>query len=225
MKQSFCLSRSMRALVYFFTAVALCVSIMAGAIVPAYAAGHGWVEITSEVPGELNSYIIFSVIEDETQEEYDFPVLAENGFSAFDEIPMGKYTVAGAWVYQDYRYTVTADLTNFVIEENSLVSVKLTVTMPGEGSEISLEGTQENNVSEPNPDEPFLENSEEGSAEEPVANEEPEKLQPDGPGVEDEESPTESRSVWVNVVITVVGVLVFAGIFFGIYFLSRRRYR
>lgn len=195
---------------------------MAGTIVPACATGHGWVEITSEVPGELKNYIILSVIEDETQEEYDYPVLAENGFSAFDEIPVGAYTVAGAWVYQDYRYTVTANVTNFVVEENSLIPIKLTVGIPGEGSEISLEGTQENNeIDEPVGEDIPVENEEEEPDEKS-----PTKADEETPTeTPDEERPQEGRSIWVNVIITVVGVLLFGGIFFGIYYLSRRRYR
>ncbi len=223
MNHNFCLSRFRRALAFFFAAVFVCVSVIASNVVPVSAAGNGWVEITAQAPEELSSYVILSLVEDKTQEEYDFPVLRENNFHVFEEIPTGSYTVAGAWVYQDYRYAVACNVDKFEVKDNDLITINLTVGQPGEEVSIPSSEVKEESSEAESSAEEEKKAEEEEKEEAPVEKDDLEKDKEKD--ASDSSEQNKERPIWVNIIITVVGVLVFAGIFFGIYYISRLKYR
>ena len=139
MKQNFFISHVPQTICSLFIIFVICFLTVAGTYIPAEASGTGWVEITTTAPEELNNYLILSLVHDETQEEYDFPVLKEDNFHLSEKVPVGTYTVAGAWVYQDYRYKVTADVESLDVKDSTFTPINLTVTFTEEDGSESTE--------------------------------------------------------------------------------------
>lgn len=92
----------------------------------------GWVEVKADVPDDFSRYMIVTITNDETLEEYDIAVLGENGYFVHREVPHGTYTVSAAWVFQDYRFQVTPDVTSITVDGDAAAPIHLSVTMPSE---------------------------------------------------------------------------------------------
>lgn len=91
----------------------------------------GWVEITTTVPDDFShDYLVLQVIELSTGYERAFQILRENNYTLRDEIPVGTYLIDLVFVYQDYRYQVTAETDEFTVTAEGLATpIRLTVEM------------------------------------------------------------------------------------------------
>lgn len=95
-------------------------------------ANNGFVEITANVPADFpqTSYLIADLTNVDTGEEYSFQILSENGYVEEAEVPAGSYEVTGCWVYEDFRYSVTAGTKKLTVAtQTTAASLPLTVTL------------------------------------------------------------------------------------------------
>lgn len=93
---------------------------------------NGFIEITASVPADFSqtSYLIADLTNTDTGEEYSFQILSENGYVEEAEVPAGHYEVNNCWVYEDFRYSVTASTKNLTVAaQTTAASLPLTVTL------------------------------------------------------------------------------------------------
>lgn len=235
MKKLFYSSRHKGSISYFFMVFAVCLLILAGTVVPAGATGassgsaiepssgttatvpatevieKGWLEVKATLAEEINSYIVLSLICENTQDDLAVPILPEDGFYAKEEVPVGTYSISAVWVYQDYRYTVTPSVNTFVVEKDTSTTIELSVSAPG--PVISMESVSE--------EEEF---GEEVSDSEKVFEPELEVSEKKEGYSKKQVKESSSIGFWKKFLISAVGLLLFGGIFFGIYFVSRKKF-
>lgn len=196
----------------------ICILILLLSVIPAQAAKGGWIEVTSDVPDDLNSYIILSVINEDTYDEYDISVLPDNDFYARKEVPLGNYSVAAAWVFQDYRYEVTPNVSSFKVDDNAAADIKLSVKAPTQESP-----TDEPPISEEDPEDTFLVETITGTIDTALdaTTESEDDSTEKTEQVEDEK---EEISLLLRILIFVVGTAFFAGIIFAIVYFARKHF-
>lgn len=90
----------------------------------------GWIEITTTVPDDFAGlYLVLQVIDLSTGNDRAFQILRENNYTLRDKIPVGTYLIDLVFVYQDYRYHVTAESNEFTVMSDLAAPIRLNVEM------------------------------------------------------------------------------------------------
>lgn len=93
--------------------LSLSLILFTGFIIPAHAAGSGWVEARVTVPSGFEQNVIVTVVNSETGDEYATRLMKVNDYVSFFSLPAGNYNFDGAFLENsDFRYNV--NLTNGV---------------------------------------------------------------------------------------------------------------
>lgn len=214
---------------------AMCLSAVFVSSASAAAAGtpKGWVEVKSIVPvGFSNDYLVVQVMNLDTGDEYSLQVLGENDYVLRTQLPAGNYTIDMAFVYQDYRYSVTADVSEFTVEENVAAPIQLSVSMLDQYRGNTTEPVESPEPSAP--EEPVQDTEEPSEAPSEVPSEEPSEPSTDvvddqSPEDEPSESPEEDSEVaeksenkLIRAIGIILGTAAFCGIIFLIAYIIRR---
>ena len=177
---------------------------------PETAGSTGWVEISAAVPADFTSPLVVSLLNKETQEEYDFPVIAENDYVTLEELPVGNYSFSAGFVEGgDFRYSLVPVETEYIVAYNEVAAaVKIDVVFNEEYADgVSLPDSYEEEPAD----------SIEDSADKKEAGEEtPEKVPTE------EKKPITFTTVLKRIGIALVGALAFSGVIFLTVFLVRK---
>lgn len=102
-------------------------------IIPAQAAGSGWVEARTTVPSGFKENVIVTVVNSKTGDEFATRLMKENDYISFFSLPEGSYYFDGAFLENsDFRYdvTLTSGATTFDVsgQEDAAVLLSFNVT-------------------------------------------------------------------------------------------------
>lgn len=176
---------------------------------PEPAGSTGWVEISAAVPADFTAPLVISLLNNETQEEYDFPVIAENDYITLEELPVGSYSFSAGFVEGgDFRYSLIPVETEYLVAYNEVAAaVKIDVIFNEEYADgVSLPDSYEEESAEPT----------EETDKEDVGETTTEKVP------SEEKEPVTFSTVLKRIGIALAGALAFTGIVFLSVFLVRK---
>lgn len=174
---------------------------------PENAGSTGWVEISAAVPADFTAPLVVSLMNTETEEEYDFPVIFENNYITLEELPVGTYSFSMGFVEGgDFRYSLVPVESEYIVEYDEVAAaVKIDVIFNEEyANGVSLSDTSED------PDET--------SEDIPSVPDDKEK-NPEPAPVEEK---TTLGTILKRIGIALAGALVFSGLAFLAVFLVRK---
>ena len=169
----------------------------------------GWVEISAAVPADFSSPLVVSLLNEETQEEYDFPVIAENKYITLEELPVGSYSFSAGFVEGgDFRYSLVPVETEYIVAYNEVAAaVKIDVVFNEEYADgVSLPDSYEDDLTDSTEDSADKEAGEEHTEKAPI----------------EEKEPVTISTVLKRIGIALVGALAFTGVIFLTVFLVRK---
>ena len=175
---------------------------------PENAGSTGWVEISAAVPADFTAPLVVTLMNIESEEEFDFPVVLENNYVTLEELPVGRYSISSGFVEGgDFRYSLVPVTTEYVVEYNEVAaSVKIDVIYREEyANGVSLI----DDTTDP---------SESLSGEEVT----PDKREETAGDKVQEKEPLTLGKVLIRIGVALAGALIFTGIVFLAVFLVRK---
>lgn len=201
---------------------------------PGNTSNLGWVDLSATVPEGFDGSVFVHLRNTADDSYYSVECFVLNDFKNSAQVPLGNYVVDVVSTSKErYLYDATCDTQEFELKNSYALHVTVTENPAGDeflamsepSSETSRETIEEGLYE---PDLSDLESATESeSSDAPQSQEnETENNYDDFITEEDEEAEEGSgRGFWQDMLIRVLGTLAFAGIFFGIYYLVRRKYK
>lgn len=193
-----------------------------------------WVEVKAVVADDFQGEIIATVVNTETEEEYDFQLLYENEYIGRKKVPVGNYSVNIAFAPSDIRYSgiPTTETFEAIGNEKAAIPVVFTFamdekyqesTVPSAEStpEISAEpSTDPSQAPSADPEESFTPEPTPSGEEDPAESDSGDD-KPD----EDTEEPSKLGALLADILISVASSLVFFGIVCLVVYIYRTKFK
>jgi len=179
---------------------------------------QGWVELSAQVPEGFTQDVIALLVNEETFEEFDIPLLAANNYTKSLKLPYGTYLVEQGYCAKDIRYGGFSDIDKIKLDSTVKAAVPINYTFDILGAYVSSEEAPVDSGSRPTV-ELIQPEREEDSSEKNVANED--SIKEEDPVIISDPD-QKDVSPLRNFIVTLLGTAVFVAIVFtAVYFVRK----
>jgi len=179
---------------------------------------QGWIELSAQVPEGFTADVIALLVNEDTFEEFDIPLLAANNYTKSLKLPYGTYIVEQGYCAKDIRYGGFSDVDTIKLDSTVKAAVPIKYTFDILDAYAPSEAPPDEPNTEPSVEliesEPEEDPSDTDTAKEDSIKEEDPGITPD-PG-------TKEASLLRNFIVTLLGTAVFVAIVFtAVYFVRK----